>query len=834
MESPPGTTTRPRPAALPLPLLFALFFGSGTCALVYEVVWIRLLSLTLSVTVYALTTVLCAFMAGLGLGAGIAARLADRIRRPLLAFGIAELVIAASGLLVPGVLYELGPAYVWVREHLGGGGLLFVAGRFLLAFGVLVIPATFMGTTLVFLSRVVIARPDAVGRGAGGLYAVNTIGAVVGCVLAGFLLIPALGLRVTSASAAALNLAIGLIAVAAGWRGAAAPAPRAAPDAPVSPPSRTAAFAAVAYAISGFTAMGYEVLWTRALEPYVHNSTYAYTAMLAIFLLGLGLGSALAAGPADRLRRPLLGLGFIEIGIGATVAGALLLYGTFEWLVPAAAAAMGGLASWPRVIALIFSEAALTLFATTLLFGATFPLVMRAVVESMRSVGSRIGLAYTLNTLGSIAGALTVGFLLLPAFGVRSAFLLLMLTNVALGAALVIVSAPRRLASGVLAGCVLLVGLAFAAIPARLFEGHFVERFGNVVFYREEVTDTVMVTEDERGGRVIRYGDGRGTAGTITVVEDRMYAHIPMLLHPAPRRVLQIGYGVGNTLSSVATHPIERVDCVELSPGVIEASPFFEATNRNVLSDPRVHLFIEDGRNFLLAARDEYDVIRLDPPELHTRGVVNLYTREFYEMARDRLAEGGIFSIWVNIAMTPLDDLRIVVRTLSEVFPYVSVWHTPQFYSWVINGSLVPRPPDLQTIVAHFESPGVRADLASIGIADPLQFLKYFMFADEGVANFAGDGPIVTDDRTILDFSVPRSKDSFYGIANMNTGNYLVQLMEPGAKQDVAAKVFLRKVGEAITYKRPVLPHVVNLESAGFDRAEVSARVAEPFEPLTP
>jgi spermidine synthase len=815
-------------------LLFTLFFGSGACALVYEVVWIRLLSLTLSVTVYALATVLCAFMAGLGLGAAIAARFVDRIKRPLLAFGVAELVIAASGLVVPAILYRLGPAYVWIHELLGGSDLLFVAGRFLLAFSVLVVPATFMGTTLIFLSRVVIDRPDVVGRGAGGLYAVNTVGAVVGCVIAGFVLVPALGLRLTSAGAATLNLTIGLLAITVGWRRPApVPAPAASPE-PEAPASSSAYLAAGAYALSGFTAMGYELLWTRALEPYAHNSTYAYTAMLAMFLLGLGIGSAIAAGPADRLRRPLFALGLVEIGIGATVVGARLIYGTFEWLVPSTARAIGGLTSWPRVIALIFSQATVTLFATTLLFGATFPIVARVVVESIQRVGSRIGVAYTLNTLGSIAGALAVGFWALPAPGVRNTFPLLSGVNVMLGVGLVLAAAPRRRGVALAGASALLVALAFQLVPSRLFEGKFIERFGKVVYYREEVTDTVMVTEDEGGGRVIRYGDGRGTAGTITYMEDRMYAHIPMLLHPDPRSVLQIGYGVGNTLSAVAQHPVERIDCVELSPGVIEASPFFDATNRDVLADPRVRLVINDGRNFLMASNDRYDVIRLDPPELHTRGVVNLYTREFYEMARDHLAEGGVFSIWVNIVMTPVDDLRMLIRTIADVFPHVSVWHTPQFYSWVINGSLVPRPPDLELIAKRFEQPEIRADLESIHIDDPVYFLKYFMFGGDEVADFTGPGPLVTDDRTYLDFTVPRSKDSFYGISNMNTGTYLVQLMDPGTKRDVATKIFLRKVGEALTFKRPVVPHVVNIEAAGFDRTEVSARVAAPFEANAP
>ena len=283
-------------------LLMLFFFASGAAALAYEVVWIRQLSLTLSVTVYSLTTVLCAFMAGLGIGAGIATRIADRIRYPLIAFGIAELGIGLCGLAIPIILFQLGPAYIWLNDLLGGEGVLFNGSRFFLAFLVLLLPTTLMGVTLPILSRAVIESEDVVGRGAGSLYAANTLGAVVGCVAAGFALIPAFGLQLTCGVAAAVNFTIAGIALARGRSIAVVPE-ISTPEAPTPEISRNAMLAAFAFAVSGFTAMGYEVLWTRALEHFTHNSTYAYTAMLATFLLGLGAGSALMARWADRVRR---------------------------------------------------------------------------------------------------------------------------------------------------------------------------------------------------------------------------------------------------------------------------------------------------------------------------------------------------------------------------------------------------------------------------------------------------------------------------------------------------------------------------------------------------
>ncbi|HVO25594.1 MAG TPA: fused MFS/spermidine synthase [Candidatus Margulisiibacteriota bacterium] len=817
---------------MPPAVLFTLFFASGACGLIYEVVWIRLLTLTLSVTVYALTTVLCAFMAGLALGSWLAGRWADRLQRPLLAFGAAEFGVGTTGVLTLVALFNLGPAYVWLHNQLGGAGPAFTLARFSLAFAVLLVPCTLMGTTLPMLSRAAVAHSGVVGRRAGGLYAVNTLGAVLGCLAAGFGLIPNMGLYATSLTAAVVNVSVGLLAMGLGRRATSA---RSIPQATkgslrASMPPRVQ-LVCLAFALSGFTAMGYEVLWTRALEQFTHNSTYAYTAILATFLLGLGAGSALAAAVADRLLQPLRMLGLIEAGIGISVVAALILYPLLVVLVPAAAAAVGGLTSWWRVIVLIFAQAAVVLLPMTLLFGATFPFVARAVVHSVDSVGQRIAAAAVANTVGSILGALLVGFVILPTLGMRGSFMLLVLLNCVVAAVLLLAS-DRRQVVPVVAGLMAVVAFAVVIVPPQLFERTFAERFGRLLFYREEVTDTVMVTEDTKGERLIRYGDGRGTAGTATMREDRMYAHIPLLLHPDPRRILNICFGVGNTLASVTTYPIERVDCVELSPGVVHAAPFFVATNRDVLADPRVRLTIQDGRNFLLTSCDRYDVIRLDPPELHTAGVVNLYTREFYELARDHLAPGGIFSIWVNGVMTPEPEMRMIVRTIASVFPYVTVWDSPYRYSWVINGSIEPRPPDLALILKHFADPHVQADLASIGVDDPFAFLRYFMLGGRDLERFAEQGPLVTDNRTYLDFTVPRSLDAFFGIANSNTNYSLVSLMEPGEAHDVAASVFLRKVARMQTFRQSVLPYLTNIDAAGFDREAVQKRLEAVGDPV--
>ena len=253
---------------------------------------------------------------------------------------------------------------------------------------------------------------------------------------------------------------------------------------------------------------------------------------------------------------------------------------------------------------------------------------------------------------------------------------------------------------------------------------------------------------------------------------------------------------------------------------MVHAAPFFEETNRNVLDDPRVHLTIQDGRNFLLTSDEKYDVIRLDPPELHTAGVVNLYTREFFTLARDHLEDDGIFSIWVNISYTPEESLRQIMATAAEVFPNVQVWHGPFWYGWVINGSKQPHDPDMRLIRERFADPKIRSDLASFFVKSPLDVLGLWVMADDEVRAFAGHAPVITDDRTRLDFDVPKAQESAFGVSNHITGLFLEEFTRSN-------KASIELMNRYCRYKEAVLPHVVGIEEAGFSRDELARGLAE-------
>jgi len=284
-----------------------------------------------------------------------------------------------------------------------------------------------------------------------------------------------------------------------------------------------------------------------------------------------------------------------------------------------------------------------------------------------------------------------------------------------------------------------------------------------ILFYKEEATDTVMVVEHPDGARMIRYADGRGTAGTRTEATNRLYGHVPMLLHPQPDDVLSICFGVGNTLSALAQWQPRRLVAVELSPAVLETAHWFP-TNRDVLATPGLEMRIDDGRNFLLTSDELFDVVQLEPPEIHTAGVVNLYTREFYELARRDLKPGGIVAQWMNVVLMPEHEMKMLVRTMQDVFPSTSLWAGSEWWDIVLLGTVEPLRVDARRMLERVAAPAVRADLERIGFHGAEELLAHHVLGPESLRAWAGDVAPVTDDRTWVDFSVPQSAAAGFGL----------------------------------------------------------------------
>lgn len=778
---PPPTSLPPR-----LHTLLALcFFGSGAAGLIYEVVWIRMLGLVFGHTVHAVTTVLVAFMAGLALGSAVGGRIADRVGRPMRWYGALEIAIGGYCLLTPWLIGAMTTLYVSAARS---GDLPFwglTAVQFVLALLVLLVPTTLMGATLPLLSRVVATDRESTGRRVGTLYAVNTFGAVVGAALAGFELLPLLGMRATLLIAAALNAWLGLAVVALSGRVAlrpvgagAAPALESGGRAPGDSSRGIEAWSLIiGFALSGTVAMIYEVTWTRALALVIGSSTYAFSAMLVSFLLGLAGGSALFSRWAGSRRASVAWFAGLQL---AAALSASLVFVLIEGLPDVFLSAFGRFqpANSYTVVLLMQSAVCMAvMLLPTLCFGATLPCVVRNLSRDLASVGRDVGLAYACNTAGAIAGAFAAGFLLVPALGVQTAIKAGIVVNLAVGLAVLAV-ADRQLVTRLAAVVGLAVGVAgVAALPAwdrqvmssgvAVYAPLYLKRppdtslrdwvrEDRVVYYRDGISSTVTV--HRRGGTVSLRVNGKIDASNGPDMHTQlMLGHLPALLHRAPERALVIGLASGVTVGALLQHPLRQIDVVEIEPAMIEAAAYFKTENRNALADPRVRVVVGDGRNFLLTSDHRYDLIVSEPSNPWVGGVATLFTTEFFDLARRRLAPGGLMAQWVQGYRLLFDDLAMVVATFRTSFPHATLWEgSPSDY--LLIGPPEPLSVDLGRIRAAYGArPGLRQDFAWMQMYSPEAMLADFFLDEADLAKLTAPLILNDDDRLTLEFTAPRS-----------------------------------------------------------------------------
>lgn len=764
-------------------LVLLLFFLSGASGLVYQVVWTRQLALVFGISVFAVSAVLAAYMGGLALGSFYFGRVADRYRNPVRLYAWLEIGVGISALLMPLGFGAVEIVYLSVATPLEDQFLLFNFTRAILAIVPLLVPTTLMGGTVPAIGRFLIRHPGEFGWNAGLLYGVNTFGAVVGTMLAGFLLVPSFSLHGVVFGAAVVNIAIGVVLIALRV-GDDLPAPEraAAPEVAPAPVSNRGWLAIGVFALSGFAALGFEIIWTRALVLHVHNSTYAFTLMLAIFLAGLALGDMLMVRFYDRLERPLLWLGGVQLGVAFSVLAAAGSY-TSVRDISLGLLSVEALDSWAMAIAIMTTRAGLVLLPSTILLGMVFPLVVRVVCGDMRDLGRHMGLVYGGNTLGAIAGSLGTAFVLIPLLGLRGSLVALAALSALLGGACVVAAAPsagRRVAGGAVA--VGVAALPFVLIPATLFVDAYDSRDWKLIFYKEGITDATGVYENRKtGDRWVTYGDQRGTAGTHTASVAKREAHIAHLLHPDPVRSLQIGFGVGNTLAAAALYPeVEQLDVVELSAHIPDTAPFFW-TNDDVLERRKVRLIVDDGRNYLMRTEEKYDVVTLEPPEIFTAGVVNLYTREFYELAYDTMTEDGIIVNWIPTYTMGELEAKMLTRAVLEVFPHTSLWYQgalterdlPLVNMLLVVGSKQPLALDPVILAKRMATEPVRTGLVEIGNPTPASLMWHYIAGTETLREWTSDVDATTDDRTVVDFTSATRKQAGFGFGHLRPFEYL-------------------------------------------------------------
>lgn len=743
-RSPSTAATAELPAPRSLTPVLVAFFVSGVAGLIDETAWIRSATLVFGSTNLALSTVLAVFFAGLAGGSALAGRFAERIVRPLRVFAALEVVLAALALLSLAGFAGVGALMTPIHHATERLPALLVLARAGLVAVVVLPPAMLMGATLPLLCRACVRDRGAIARSVGMLYGVNTLGAAAGAAAAGFVLVPGVGVRATLVAGAVLHLA----AAALTWRMARAPVATPAAAEPVEPPpfragrGRAAGPATATGAlplgalvfVTGFVALGSEVLWARFLGLVIRNTVHTFALTLTVVLVGIVIGSVLPSRAFDRARDRAWLLGVLQVATGLIVLALLLLPPAFWHALPGAL----------PVVALLMLPA-------SILSGAILPLAARIAVANPARAAAGVGRLVALNTAGGIAGSLVTGFGLLPLAGLAAAAVAL--TGLAVGGGIIAwlaggVRTPSRIAAAAAAV------LAWLAIPAafgtRVPHDHLAGGAEVLAVREGRMSNLAVVRHD--GVQVLEID--RLWQGQDARTHQVVAGHLPMLLHPAPKRVLVVGVGAGQTPSRMTLHPIERLDAVDIEPAVFDLvrAHFDHAW----LDDPRVHAIRDDGRSVVATARERWEVISLELGQPFRPGVGAFYTVEFYRLARARLAPGGLVSQFVSTSSLPPASLRRVVATFLEVFPEATLWYNTS--EVLLVGSSAEH---FEVPLARLESldPAVRADLdyahwggPEMAVSRPSTMLGAFLIGPHGLRALAAGAAPYRDDHPALEY----------------------------------------------------------------------------------
>jgi len=726
-----------------------MLFFSGLAALIYQTLWVKQLALVVGVEVYAVTIGISAFCAGLALGNWGIGRWVDRAPNALGIYSALEGGIALTGVGSTWALAQSDRLFVGLQDTVGWLAWLW-------PFLLVGVPATLMGGTLVALLRACQPGPGRVGRISGWLYAANTAGAIAGTLVTAFYGIAHLGIQHTAWVAAGLNvaLALGAIALQSVWPGTVA-----IPTKSTAPP-RQVPLALGLYAIAGGLALGYEVIWSQALVQFLSTRAYAFAVVLATYLLGLTVGSWLMAGWSDRLRQPWVVFGGLITGAGLCALASFTLADL--WLLKA----QYDLGAWalafthsPMAMKLATFAVATSVFVLlpTMLLGAAYPLAIRLVARTQH-VGADAGLVTALNTVGGIVGTGVTGFVLVPRLGLVYSMALLAGIATLLGAI-----AIRQGAKGwggkvaISLAVVGVVGLGFLTPGDNFAQLLTMQHPGKLLFYQESVGNTVAVIEQPtpQGAFHRLYIQGVSNTGDVfpSVRYMRLQALLPLIIHPGqPRAAMVVGLGSGITSGSLLAYPdLEERVTFELLPPVVEAAQLFDG-NFDVTRHPAMTVKVSDGRHELLRTHQQFDLITLEPPPPSASGVVNLYSRDFYELAKSRLAPDGLLAQWWPLATQNDEDSRSLVRSLLDAFPYVTLWST-EFHEMMLIGSRQPLELKPDQICDRFAIPSVTAALTEVGIQSPQALLATYVTDQDGLARYVQDAPAVTDDRPLIEYA---------------------------------------------------------------------------------
>jgi spermidine synthase len=770
---PPVSPSRPRF----LPLLLLLFLGSGCAALIYEIVWLQLLQLVIGSSAVSLGLLLGAFMGGMCLGSLALARLIPQRCHPLRVYALLESLMAILGVAVLFAMPAIGRLYA---PH-AGHGLTGILWRGVVASICLLPPTFLMGATLPAIARWV----ESTARGMSWLglfYGGNTAGAVLGCLLAGFYLLRVYDMAVATYVAAAINVTVALSAFVLAFltphtppheQGANASV-NSRPDAEKnSPPVSVAGSRVVCFAIacSGLCALAAEVIWTRWLSLMLGATVYAFSIILAVFLAGLGLGSMGGSLLARSRLRPAIALGWCQLLLAAAMTWAawMLTSSLPYWPINPGLAATH---PW-HTFQLDLVRCLWALLPATILWGASFPLALAAVAAGGSDPGRVVGKIYAANTVGAIIGALAASLLLIAWLGTQNTQRLIIALSAVSGLVLLLFSFWRRTsgetsADNSSANIVMFVSLALVCgligyfvgsippVPWKLIaHGRYLTTYGEdrtLIYMGEGMNASVAVTQTEDGALNFHIS---GKIEASTVPQDmrlqRMLGHLPAMLHHNPRSILVVGCGAGVTAGSFLTYPeVTNITICEIEPLIPQKiTPYFKKENYDVVNDPRVKIFYDDARHFVLTCPDKFDIITSDPIHPWVKGAATLYTRDYFQMCREHLNPGGIVTQWVPLYESDLRTVKSEMATFFNVFPNGTLWDNDDNgagYDTVVLGTQEPLSIDLDRLQARWQAePAAVQSLKDVGLGTIFALLTTYGGQAADLQPWLADAQINTD-----------------------------------------------------------------------------------------
>lgn len=748
-----------------LPLLALLMAGSGCAALIYEIVWLQLLQLVIGSSAISLALLLAAYMGGLCLGSAIFSRVVSPRHHPLRVYAVLELGIGVLGVLVLFGVPLIGRLYL-VGATQGMFGLVL---RGLVAAICLLPPTLLMGGSLPALARWVQTTPKGVSW-VGFLYSANIAGAVFGCLFAGFYLLRIYDMVITTWVAAAINLVVAALSFAWAARHIHVPAHPAAES--FINPVRGAKLIYVAIALSGMGALGAEVVWTRLLGLLLGGTTYTFSIILAVFLVGLwggsSAGSFLARRSHDKGKDARMALAgcqvLLALGIawtGYTLAHSLPYWPIDPWL---------SLDPWFN-FEIDLVRCVWAVFPAAFLWGASFPLALAAAAGPEVDPGQLAGEVYAANTAGSILGALLFSLILIPDIGTRNSQQWLI--GISVAGAIVSLAAVRRLPRAYLAGIAaasLALGIGLMATisevpwemvaygrriaPTLRAMDLYKNRPLTVLFRGEGISSSVLIAEG--GGSRHFYVSGKAEASTaiLDMRLERLMGHLPALINPKPSSVLVVGFGAGVTAGSFVTYPdVKRIVICELEPFIPPASTkYFGAQNYDVMHNPRTQIVYDDARHYIFTTHEKYDVITTDPIHPWIKGTSTLYSKQYYQLVKDHLNPGGTVAQWLPIYDTDAETVNIELATFFSVFPNGTVWSNSlngDGYDLVLLGRQNDNTPinvdDIQERLNRPDYARVSKSLADVGVNSAVDFIATYAGRASDLGAMTANAPINED-----------------------------------------------------------------------------------------